>query len=132
MGNDHYLTLFFPATGDACDIQLLQPINADSAAAQRLADHGKGLHQIAFTTGHLEDAFRELKKQGVQLHGDNFLKDGSNPKLQLVWIHPKYAHGVLIEVMDEYRLEDGLIKEMQSAIPSRVAGQGQTEEASVF
>jgi len=52
MGNDHYLTAFFPAIGDACDIQLLQPVNADSAAAQRLGDHGEGVHHIAFTTGH--------------------------------------------------------------------------------
>jgi len=81
-----------------------------------LADHGEGIHHIAFTTGHLEDIFRELKEQGVQLHGDNFLKDGSNPKLQLVWIHPKHAHGVLIEVMDAYRLEDGLIKEVQGSV----------------
>ncbi|WP_054030196.1 VOC family protein [Desulfatitalea tepidiphila] len=115
MGNEHYLTAFFPAAGDACDIQLLQPVNADSAIARRLAEHGEGVHHIAFTTGHLEDTFRELKEQKVQLHGDNFLKDGSNSKLQLIWIHPKYAHGVLIEVMNEYRLEDGLIKEVQGS-----------------
>jgi len=78
----------------------------------------------AFTTSLLPRAitFQESKEQGVQLHGDNFLKDGSNPKLQLAWVHPKYAHGVLIEVMDEYRLEDGLIKEMEGAISDRGTG----------
>jgi len=34
MGIDHYLTTFFPAIGEACDIQLLQPINADSTAVK--------------------------------------------------------------------------------------------------
>ncbi|MDD5127566.1 MAG: VOC family protein [Dehalococcoidales bacterium] len=112
MDNDHYLTAFFPAIGEACDIQLLQPVNADSTVAQRLARLGEGVHHIAFTTGHLADTFRELKEQGVRLHGDYFIKDGSNPKLQIVWIHPKYAHGVLIEVMDEYSLVDGMLKEV--------------------
>ncbi|MDD4860265.1 MAG: VOC family protein [Dehalococcoidales bacterium] len=111
MDDIDYLTAFFPAIGEACDIQLLQPVGTDSVLAQRLAEHGEGVHHIAFTTGHLPDTFTELKEQGVRLHGDNFLKDGSNPKLQIVWVHPKYAHGVLIEVMDEYKLEDGWLKE---------------------
>lgn len=111
MDNDHYLTAFFPAVGDACDIQLLQPMNPDSPVAKRLEQYGEGVHHIAFTTGHLADTFRQLKEQEVRLHGDYFIKDGSNPALQLVWIHPKYAHGVLIEVMDRYKLADGLLKE---------------------
>ena len=100
-GKDRFVTAFFHGVGDACDIQLLQPLEAESPLYKRLERHGEGLHHIAFTSSHLEDTFQQLKEKGVSLHGDEFISDVDNPSVRWVWILPKYAHGVLIEVMDE-------------------------------
>jgi methylmalonyl-CoA/ethylmalonyl-CoA epimerase len=101
-GKDSYVTAFFRAAGNGCDIQLLQPLNPESPLYKRLEKHGEGLHHIAFSSSHLEDTFQQLKKKGVSLQGDQFIFDANAPDTRWVWIMPQYAHGVLIEVMDEY------------------------------
>jgi len=106
-GNDRYVTAFFRAVGDACDIQLLQPLDPESPLYKRLEKHGEGLHHIAFASSHLEKTFQQMKKRGVSLHGDQFIYDKDFPHTRWVWILPRYAHGVLIEVMDEYKSLDG-------------------------
>ena len=108
-GEDRYVTAFFPAAGDACDIQLMQPLDAESPLGRRLQQRGEGVHHICFTSSHLEDTFQQLKENGVSLHGDQFITDVENPSLRWAWVLPKYAHGVLIEVMDDYHLVDGLL-----------------------
>ena len=107
---DCYLTAFFPASGAACDIQLLQPLDVNSSLGRRLAQYGEGIHHICFSTASLEDTFKQLKEQGVSLHGEQFVADENNPTLRWFWILPKYSHGVLIEVIDNYRLVEGILK----------------------
>jgi methylmalonyl-CoA epimerase len=105
-GKDIYVTAFFRATGSGCDIQLPQPLDPKSPLYKRLEKYGEGLHHIAFTSSHLEDTFQQVKKKGVSLHGDQFIFDANAPDTRWVWITPQYAHGVLIEVMDECRPVD--------------------------
>lgn len=106
-GKDRYATAFFRAAGSGCDIQLLQPLDPKSPLFKRLEKHGEGLHHIAFASSRLEDTFQQLNKKGVSLHGDQFIFDANAPDTRWVWILPQYAHGVLIEVMDEYKPIDG-------------------------
>jgi len=106
-GKDRYVTAFFRGVGNACDIQLLQPLDPESPLFKRLEKHGEGLHHIAFASSHLKDTFQQLKKKGVSLHGDQFIFDANAPNTRWVWILPQYAHGVLVEVMDEYKQTDG-------------------------
>jgi len=105
-GKDRYVTAFFRAAGSGCDIQLLQPLDPQSPLYKRLEKHGEGLHHIAFASSHLEDTFQQLKKKRVSLYGDRFIFDANAPDTRWVWITPQYAHGVLIEVMDEYKPVD--------------------------
>jgi methylmalonyl-CoA/ethylmalonyl-CoA epimerase len=102
-GQDRYITTFFQGPHDACDIQLLQPLDPGSPLYRRLEKHGEGLHHIAFVSSQLEDTFEQLKAKGVALHGDQFVSDADAPETRWAWIMPGYAHGVLIEVMDEYK-----------------------------
>ena len=102
-GKDRYVTTFFRGVNEACDIQLLQPLEPGSPLYARLEKHGEGLHHMAFTSSHLEDTFGQLKEKGVPLHGDQFNYDMNAPDTRWLWITPQYAHGVLIEVMDEYK-----------------------------
>ena len=108
-GKDRYLTAFFPAIGEGCEIQLLQPLDTESPLYRRLEKYGESIHHICFSSSRLEDTFQKLKEKGVSLHGDQFIADVNNPSLRWFWIMPKYAHGVLIEVIDNYRLVDGML-----------------------
>ena len=102
-GKDRYVTAFFHAAGDACDIQLLQPLDPESPLFKRLEKHGEGVHHIAFASSDLKDTFEQLQGKGVSLPGDQFFFDENTPDTRWTWIMPSYAHGVLIEVMDEYK-----------------------------
>jgi catechol 2,3-dioxygenase-like lactoylglutathione lyase family enzyme len=84
-GKDRYVTAFFSATGDGCDIQLLQPLDPESPLYKRLEENGEGLHHIAFSSSQLEETFRVLQEKGVALHGDEFVYDPDNPELRWAW-----------------------------------------------
>ncbi|MFC2060764.1 VOC family protein [Chloroflexota bacterium] len=115
-GKDRYLTAFFPSAGEGCDIQLLQPLGKESPLYKRLERHGEGMHHICFSTKRLEDTFRQLKNQGVSLHGEQFIADINNPYLRWFWVLPQYTHGVLIEVIDDYDLAEGILTRDESTL----------------
>ena len=100
-GDDRYLSVFFPAAGDGCNIQLLQPLNPESPLYRRLEKHGEHIHHLAFASSHLEDTIKGLKEKEVTLHSDKLVYDVDTPSVRWNWILPQYANGALIEVMDE-------------------------------
>jgi methylmalonyl-CoA/ethylmalonyl-CoA epimerase len=101
-GKDRYLTAVFVAPGDGCNIQLLQPLDPESPLYKRLERHGEHIHHLAFTSPHLEETVERLKDNGVSLFSDKLVNDGETPpSTRWTWIVPHYAHGALIEVMDE-------------------------------
>jgi methylmalonyl-CoA/ethylmalonyl-CoA epimerase len=96
--DEKYITAFFGAAGDGCDIQLLQPPDRESP-----------LH-IAFTSSHLEDSYRQLKADGISVNDHVIMEHPEGDDTTDVnhfWILPRAAHGVLIEMIDHYRVEDG-------------------------
>ncbi|MBI5966949.1 MAG: VOC family protein [Deltaproteobacteria bacterium] len=104
---EHYTNIL----GAVCPLLLKEGVakeeRPESPLFKRLEKHGEGLHHIAFASTQLEDTFQQMKKKGVSLHGDQFIFDANAPDTRWVWIMPQYAHGVLIEVMDEYKPIDG-------------------------
>ena len=111
-GDVAYITAFFGAVGDACDIQLLQPPDPQSPLYRRLEKHGEGVHHIAFSSAHLEDTYQQLKEKGVTV-GDQLIPESTAETRQLdgrhFWILPQYSHGVLIEIIDDYKLANGIL-----------------------
>ena len=108
--DEKYVTAFFGAVGDGCDIQLLQPPDEESPLQKRLAKYGEGLHHIAFASKHLDDTYRWLKAKGVEVNDHivvEYPEEREAPDVDHFWILPKTAHGVLIEMIDHYRVEDG-------------------------
>jgi len=108
--DEKYITAFFEAPGDACDIQLLAPPDKESPLYKRLQKYGEGLHHLAFATAHLEDTYAQLTKDGVGVNDRLVVErpDGDDtPDVSHFWILPKAAHGVLIEMIDHYRVQDG-------------------------
>jgi len=109
-GDEKYLTAFFEGEGDGCDIQLLAPPDEESPLYRRLQKHGEGLHHIAFATAHLEDSYRQLKSEGIAVN-DALIPEhpegDAATDVNHFWILPRSSHGVLIEMIDHYRVEDG-------------------------
>jgi len=112
-GKDKYITAFFGAVGDACDIQLLQAPDQDSSLYQRLEKVGEGVHHIAFSSEHLEDTYQQFCSKGVSVNDEIISEhhaDDDMTDVRHFWVLPKYSHGVLIEIIDQYDVIDGMLK----------------------
>jgi catechol 2,3-dioxygenase-like lactoylglutathione lyase family enzyme len=110
--DEKYITAFFGAVGDGCDIQLLQPPDEASPLYRRLRKHGEGIHHIAFSTSHLEDTYQALKRDGVSVSDRLYAEhpDGDeSTDVRHCWILPASAHGALIELIDSYGVVNGLL-----------------------
>ncbi len=86
----------FLPSGDS-EIELLEPINPESGIAQFLAKRGEGLHHICLEVDDIEATLADLKAKGAQLI-DQTPRRGAYGKI--AFIHPKGAHGVLIELLE--------------------------------
>ncbi|MDD5288729.1 MAG: VOC family protein [Dehalococcoidales bacterium] len=110
--DEKYITAFFDGD-DGCDIQLLQPPDEQSPLYKRLQKHGEGVHHICFSSSHIEDTYRLCKEKGIAVNDriiDERADGGDKTDIKHFWILPQYAHGVLIEVIDDYKVVDGFLK----------------------
>lgn len=94
MPEQDVMMAFLPA-GDS-EIELLEPIHAESGIGKYLAKRGEGLHHICLEVDDIEATLADLKAKGAQLI-DETPKQGANGKI--AFIHPKGAHGVLVELV---------------------------------
>jgi methylmalonyl-CoA epimerase len=85
----------FLPTGES-EIELLEPLHADSGIGKYLAKRGEGLHHVCLEVDDIDATLAELKAQGSQLI-DETPKRGAYGRI--AFIHPKGAHGVLIELV---------------------------------
>ncbi len=86
----------FLPSGDS-EIELLEPLSTESGIARYLAKRGEGLHHICLEVDDITATLAELKARGAQLI-DEQPKAGAYGKI--AFIHPKAAHGVLIELVE--------------------------------
>jgi methylmalonyl-CoA/ethylmalonyl-CoA epimerase len=91
------VTSFFK-TGEN-KVELLEAKSAESAISKFIEKKGEGLHHIAFEVDDIVAEMERLKKLGFTLLSDN-PKQGADNKL-ICFVHPKSAHGVLIELCQE-------------------------------
>jgi methylmalonyl-CoA/ethylmalonyl-CoA epimerase len=87
-------TLFFNA-GDT-KIELLEATDEHSTIRKFIEKWGEGLHHIALEVEDIHLAIEEYKAKGFQFTND-IPHRGADNKL-IVFIKPKMAHGVLIEL----------------------------------
>jgi methylmalonyl-CoA epimerase len=85
----------FLPTGDS-EIELLEPLHADSGIGKYLAKRGEGLHHVCLEVDDIEATLADLKAKGAQLI-DETPKRGAYGRI--AFIHPKGAHGVLVELV---------------------------------
>ncbi|MGV3505549.1 MAG: methylmalonyl-CoA epimerase [Adhaeribacter sp.] len=82
-------------------IELLEALSEDSPIGKYLAARGEGIHHIAFEVSDILAEMARLKKAGFRLLSE-VPKKGADNKL-VCFVHPKSAHGVLIELCQEIR-----------------------------
>jgi methylmalonyl-CoA/ethylmalonyl-CoA epimerase len=85
------------AIGDS-EIELLEPVVTDNGVARYLERKGEGLHHICFEVDDIEASLAELAAQGVELI-DRTPRQGAEGRV--AFIHPRAAHGVLIELVQK-------------------------------
>lgn len=88
----------FLRTGDT-KIELLEATDPTSPIASFLSKRGEGIHHIAFEVSDIRAEMDRLAKEGFQLLQTE-PKKGADNKL-VCFLHPKSAHGVLIELCQE-------------------------------
>lgn len=80
----------------ASEIELVEPQDAESGLGKFLAKRGEGVHHICFEVDDIDAALARLKEHGTQLIDETPRTNSSG--VRYAFIHPKSAHGVLIEL----------------------------------
>ena len=73
-------------------VELVAPLDSESAIGRSLESRGEGLHSLAMEVDDLEQTVKDLKQQGAQLIG----ADRPGP----VFVHPRSAHGILVQLVE--------------------------------
>lgn len=87
-------TAFFK-TGES-KVELLGATDPDSVIAKYVANHGEGMHHIAFEVEDIHAELDRLREEGFKLLSEKPSR-GADNKL-VAFVHPKDNHGVLVEL----------------------------------
>lgn len=88
---------FMPVGG--AEVELVQPHDIDSGLAKFLAKRGEGIHHICFEVDDIEGALKRLQAHGAELINQEPQTNARGQRY--AFIHPKSAHGVLIELYEK-------------------------------
>jgi methylmalonyl-CoA epimerase len=80
-------------------IELLEPLQEDSAVGRFLKKHGAGLHHVALRVEDISKTLDELKARGARLISDQ-VQVGAGGHLYF-FVHPSSAGGVLLEICQD-------------------------------
>lgn len=89
----------FISAGGKTQIELLEPLDRNSAIAKFLETRGEGIHHFAVEVDNIDVALAEMKKEGVSLI-DEQPQMGAEGK-RIAFVHPKSTKGVLMELVEK-------------------------------
>jgi len=78
-------------------VELLRPLQPDTAVGRFLASRGPGLHHVAYRVDDIEAALDALRDRGVQLI-DETPRVGIRDS-RVAFVHPRSTGGVLTEIV---------------------------------
>ena len=87
-------TAFFKI-GDT-KIELLESTAPDGPISKFIEKKGEGIHHIAFKTADINSSLKELEEKNIRLIDEHPRKGAEG--LNIAFLHPKAANGVLIEL----------------------------------
>ena len=82
---------FFPLEGGGF-LEIVAPLSPESPVGRALERRGEGVHTVAVSVDDLPGTIKSLQEKGVDLIG------AERPQGQ-VFIHPRSAHGVLVQLV---------------------------------
>lgn len=80
------------------EIELLAPINETSGVAKYLAKRGAGMHHLCLEVDDIVATMERLRANGVELINDTPKTNAEGTRY--VFIHPKSAFGVMVELYE--------------------------------
>jgi methylmalonyl-CoA epimerase len=80
------------------DVELLQPLSAESPVAKFIEKRGPGIHHVCYRVPDLEAALTACRAAGYRLV-DELPRTGAHGK-RIAFLHPKSTAGILIELTD--------------------------------
>lgn len=80
------------------EVELLEPVDADSPIAKFLAKRGPGIHHICYRVADLDAALAACREQGYRLV-DETPRIGAGG-CRIAFVHPKATDGILIELTE--------------------------------
>ena len=75
--------------------EVIEPLDAESPVGRTLERRGEGIDHVALVVDNLAQTVQELQAKGVQLIGAD--QPGAS-----VRVHPRSAHGVLIQLIERH------------------------------
>lgn len=87
----------FLASGEA-QIELIQPLDEESGVARFLETHGEGLHHLCLRVDDIAQAVARLGEMEARLLSKE--PQAGPEEKRYVFIHPRSAHGVLLELYE--------------------------------
>jgi len=88
----------FINVGDA-NLELLEPLSANSPVAKFIEKRGEGIHHICFRVTNLESHLARLQEQGFRLINDAPVPGAHG--CRVAFLHPAAGNGVLIELSEK-------------------------------
>jgi methylmalonyl-CoA/ethylmalonyl-CoA epimerase len=89
------MVAFLP-TGES-EVELVQPTAEGTGAAKFLNERGPGMHHLCFEVDDLDGMMTNLREKGVRLINETPVELEGR---RLIFIHPKSANGVLVELYE--------------------------------
>ena len=93
---DQQVKVAFLPIGES-NVELVQPTSEDTGVARYVAKRGEGIHHICIEVEDIAAALAQLRAHDVQLI-DQEPRPGTHG--QVAFVHPKGAHGVLLELVE--------------------------------
>mgnify|MGYP003502064303 CR=1 FL=1 len=88
----------FLSVGDA-NIELLEPMSADSTVAKYIEKRGEGIHHLCFRVDDLSKHLEKLKAEGFRLINPEPVPGAHG--CRVAFLHPAAGNGVLIELSEK-------------------------------
>jgi methylmalonyl-CoA/ethylmalonyl-CoA epimerase len=79
------------------EIELMQPLEAESPVGKFIARRGEGIHHVAFKVDDVEAALRRAQEAGLEPI-DKESREGGDGRTRIGFLHPKSTQGVLMEL----------------------------------
>lgn len=90
---------FLPLGGpQGSEIELVEPLNANSSLAKFLEKRGEGLHHICLEVDDIDASLQEMQEKGAPVLDTQprVAAEGS-----AIFLHPKGTNGVLLELIEK-------------------------------